>query len=105
MVSSRNESSFSIPAFGTGDEIPSDALMTFAIDHTTGNLALVQEFPSGGIYPRHFSINKAGTLVAVGNQLDGRVVIIDRDVSSGKLGSIIADLDIQGEPSCIIFNE
>lgn len=107
VVSSRGEGELTIPNFDPNNctEIPSDPIMTFTIDHDTGALDLIQTFPAGGMIPRHFSLNKAGTLAAVGLQGDGRVVIIDRDVETGKLKDIIAHADVEGEVTCAIFDE
>jgi 6-phosphogluconolactonase (cycloisomerase 2 family) len=107
IVSSRGEGKLMIPNFDPNNctEIPSDPIMTFTVDHDTGALDLIQTFPAGGMIPRHFSINKAGTLLAVGLQGDGRVVIIDRDVETGKLKDFIANAEGLGEVTCAIFDE
>lgn len=96
-----------IPSFDPEDstEIPSDPLLNFSLDHCTGALSLVQTFPAGGIGPRHFSLNKAGNLVAVGLQKDGRVVVIDRDTETGELKGFLASADVDGEVTCAIFDE
>lgn len=107
VVSSRGENSFSIPNFDPSNstEIVSDALIIFSVDHGSGNLTLVQEYPAGGRIPRQFSINEAGTLLAVGLQADGRVVVIDRDVQSGKLKRFAATALVEGEVTAVIFDE
>lgn len=107
MLSSRYENQFSIPNFNPNNktQVPSDILVTFSVDQATGALKFLQKFPAGGRVPRHFSINKAGTLVAVGLQDDGRVVIIDRDPASGMLKNIIAHAGDMGEVTCTIFDE
>ncbi|TDZ13451.1 putative 6-phosphogluconolactonase [Colletotrichum spinosum] len=107
IISSRNVSLFDIPNFDATNSthITSDALATFAIDHSTGHLNFTQLFPSGGRIPRQFSINKAGDQVAVGLQSDGRVVIIDRDVETGLLKEFIANISIAGEVVCVIYDE
>lgn len=69
---------------------------------------------SGGEVPRTFAINKAGDLVAVGNQVSSNVAIVERDPDTGLLGSIVASLLIgtPGDPdnsvsglSSIIWDE
>lgn len=50
-------------------------------------------------------MNKAGTLVAVGEQKDGRVVLIKRDPASGKLGDFAGYANVAGEITSVIFNE
>lgn len=79
--------------------------MTFGIDSHAGTLDLLQVFPSGGRVPRHFEINNAGTLVAVGLQSDARVVLIDRDAKTGNLKGFKANITIPGEIVAAIFDE
>lgn len=107
LVSSRGENSLEIPSFDPNNttQITSDPIMSFSIDHASGNLTLVQTYPAGGRFPRQFSINKAGDLVAVGLQSDGRVVVIDRDVDTGCLKNFIANAAVEGEVTAVIFNE
>ncbi|KAK6085605.1 extracellular aldonolactonase [Seiridium cupressi] len=107
IVSSRGENSFTIPNFDISNstEIVSDAVITFSVDHSSGELSLLQSYPSGGRYPRQFSINKAGDLIAVGLQSDSRVVVIQRDVESGLLTEFIANATVAGEVTAVIFNE
>ncbi|KAF5969997.1 hypothetical protein FCOIX_10666 [Fusarium coicis] len=85
--------------------IPSDPLVSFKIDSETGHLTLQQDVPCGGRFPRHFSINKAGTLVVVALQSDSRVVIIERDAQTGILGDFIAFAELEGEVTAVIFYE
>lgn len=73
----------------------SDSLSTFEIGED-GKLDLVQIAPSGGYQPRQFSLNKRGDRVAVGHQVNGTVVVWDRDVRSGKIGKKIAETTVSG---------
>jgi 6-phosphogluconolactonase (cycloisomerase 2 family) len=92
ILSSRGENSLNFPNFDPTNStaLPSDPLVSFAIDKKTGWLSLVQTAPAGGLNPRGFSLNKAGTLVASALQDDNRVVVIERDVKTGMLGKIVA---------------
>lgn len=105
-ISSRNESAYTIPHPTSPDEddIPSDTLVTFAIGEA-GELTLVQKTASGGLGPRHFSFSEAGDLVAVGLQSDQRVVVMRRDVKTGKVGDIVAAVDVEGDVTCVVFDE
>lgn len=106
IISSRNENTFKVPSFDAGNNtITSDSLISFKIDGETGHLALHQDIPCGGKFPRHFAINKAGTLVAVALQRDGRIVIIERDVKTGMLGDFIAYAQLEGEVTAVVFYE
>jgi len=69
-----------------------DTLQTWTIDQSTGALTFKQLHTAGGLTPRHFSLNKAGTLVAVGLQGTGAVVIYAREVSTGLIGAEVARL-------------
>lgn len=94
-----------IPAFGSGSgTIKSDPLINYSIQDD-GSLSLLQEVAAGGNLPRQFSINKAGTRVAVGLQKDHRVVVIERDPKTGKMGKFVGYADISGEATCVVFNE
>ncbi|KAJ0113929.1 hypothetical protein J7T55_010173 [Diaporthe amygdali] len=105
LVSSRGEGTLKIPNFDptNSTEIASDPIFTFEIDHSSGKLTRVQQFPAGGSFPRQFSINADGSLVAVGLQNDGRVVVIGRDVETGLLTDFVAAADVGGQPTSVIF--
>jgi 6-phosphogluconolactonase (cycloisomerase 2 family) len=80
-------------------------LQSWAIDQVTGKLSLKQIAPAGGSFPRQFSINKAGDLVAVGLQMDGRVVVIERNVADGAFGDFVASVDVAGQVTSVIWDE
>ncbi|KAI1201434.1 putative isomerase YbhE [Nemania serpens] len=107
IVSSRWEGSLKIPNFDpkNSTQIPSDPLISYAIDNKTGFLKKIQEFAAGGSGPRHFSINGDGNRLAVGLQGDGRVAIIKRDVRTGLLKSFVASAGVAGEVNAVIFYE
>ncbi|KAL7937996.1 Lactonase, 7-bladed beta-propeller domain-containing protein [Trichoderma chlorosporum] len=98
IVSSRAENSTTIPDFDNpSTTIPSDPLINYKINATTGQLELLQIVPAGGQFPRQFTINKEGNLLAVGLQDDGRVVFVDRCPETGLLGGFVAYADIAGQ--------
>jgi 6-phosphogluconolactonase (cycloisomerase 2 family) len=68
-----------------------------------GKLAFNEITSSYGVLPRTFAINKAGDLVAVGNQLSSNVAIVTRDPDTGALGKVVADLlvGVPGEPNTL----
>jgi 6-phosphogluconolactonase (cycloisomerase 2 family) len=68
-------------------------------------LAFNQLAPAGGSFPRQFSVNKNGTLAAVGLQLDSRVVIIERNVEDGTFGNFVAEIDVPGQVTSVIWDE
>lgn len=106
LTSSRNDSYFKIPSFSKPrSTIVSDTLQVWRIDRATGALTFTQLAPAGGIFPRHFSVNRKGDLVAVANQHTTGVVVISRDVVSGRLGSFVAHLPVADEVSSVVWGE
>ncbi|KAI1377164.1 putative isomerase YbhE [Hypoxylon crocopeplum] len=71
-----------------------DSLATYSIDPSSGEITWVEATPAHAWFPRTFSINKAGTFVAVGGQTSSNVAIIERDPKTGKLGKLVANLPI-----------
>lgn len=87
---------------------PSDTLITWLVTKkpSYGALEFLQQVPSGGSYPKHFSLNKAGDLVAVGlQQGNSKVAIIERDPASGKFGKVVASVPIAGNVTCVVWDE
>ncbi|KAI9376615.1 Lactonase, 7-bladed beta-propeller-domain-containing protein [Aspergillus egyptiacus] len=68
-----------------------------------GKLAFEKITSSYGVLPRTFALNKAGDLVAIGNQLSSNVAIVTRDPRTGALGELVADLQVgvPGEPNAL----
>jgi 6-phosphogluconolactonase (cycloisomerase 2 family) len=65
-------------------QVPSDSLVTFK-PQANGKLAFVQLAKSGGVYPRHFSMNGNGTLIAVANQQSKNVDVYARNLETGMI--------------------
>jgi len=66
----------------------------------------VQTIGTGGLVPRQFVINRAGTLVAVGTQGDGKVNVFARDAETGLLTGPVAGVAIEGgQVTCVAFDE
>ncbi|RDW80710.1 hypothetical protein BP5796_05408 [Coleophoma crateriformis] len=107
LTSSRNDSLFHIDNFDANNstKIPSDTLQTWEINPYTGELAFKQLSPAGGLFPRQFSVNKLGDLVAVGLQNSGRVVIVQRDIKTGTYGKFVAEIDIPGQVTSVVWDE
>jgi 6-phosphogluconolactonase (cycloisomerase 2 family) len=71
-----------------GDQ--TDSLATYTIDPATGMVTWVEATSAHAFCPRSFSVNKAGTFLAVGGQTSSSVAIIARDTTTGKLGPLVA---------------
>lgn len=108
VLSNRNDSTFALPNNqpGNATAIPSDSLATYVIQ-PNGSVKFLQLWPSGGSFPRTFDINQVGDKVAVGLQNDGRIVVFDRDVQSGLLGSALAVLEGKdvGQVTRVVWDE
>jgi 6-phosphogluconolactonase (cycloisomerase 2 family) len=98
MVSNRNDKSV------TTANGQSDSLVTFA-PQADGSLQFIQIAAAGGSTPRHFSFNKAGDLIAVGLQGNSLVVILERDVATGAIGEVLAQVSAGTSPACVLWDE
>jgi len=90
-----------------------DSIATYSIDTATGSIDQIDFSNAYTFFPRTFSINQAGDMVAIGGQTSSNVAIVSRNTSTGKLGSLIASL-VVGSPgvagnedglSHVIWNE
>jgi 6-phosphogluconolactonase (cycloisomerase 2 family) len=71
-----------------------DSIALYNISSSTGLINFVEATNAHAWYPRTFSINKAGTLVAIGGQTSSNVAIVTRDTSTGRLGSLVANVQV-----------
>jgi 6-phosphogluconolactonase (cycloisomerase 2 family) len=106
LLSNRNSSIFTLPNPDPSNStaVPSDSITTFSLSES-GKLAFVQAWPTYGLFPRHFSLNSAGSLVAVGNQNSGSVVLLSRDVATGLIGEVLAEAEVEGQVTGVVFGE
>ncbi|MCJ1445578.1 MAG: hypothetical protein MMC23_006083 [Stictis urceolatum] len=88
-----------------------DSLALFGID-STGKISFQDLYPTFASYPRTMVINKAGDMVAVGNQNSAEVTVVQRDPGSGKFGSLLGSVvvgsqgtDGNGGLSSVIWEE
>lgn len=70
-----------------------DSVATWSLS-STGTMSFQGLTDSYGTYPRTFSINAAGDLLAVGDQTTANVAVLKRDVNSGALGPLVANMRI-----------
>ncbi|KAF2271654.1 3-carboxymuconate cyclase [Westerdykella ornata] len=107
VTSNRNATVFTIanPDPKNATKIGSDSLTVFK-PAADGRVRFVQLAPSGGSFPRHFSFNRDGTLVAVGNQNSFTVDIWRRNPRSGKLGERVASaVGLPGQVNNVVWDE
>jgi 6-phosphogluconolactonase (cycloisomerase 2 family) len=83
IAANRNSTVFEIdnPDSSESTKVPSDSLVTFKL--SANGIFPVQLAKSGGVYPRHFSMNKDGSLIAVANQQTKNVNIYSRNLETG----------------------
>lgn len=89
---------------GNPFEERSDSLATWGLDHH-GQLNYLQLVPAGGSFPRSMAINKAGNLAVVGLQLSERLVVLERDVATGKFRGVVASIHQAGNVTSIVWDE
>lgn len=72
---------------------PADSMVV--LDRScNGSVKVRDSSSSHGTVPRTFAINKAGNLVAIGNQASATVSIVRRDQKTGALGDQVAILQV-----------
>ncbi|KAJ5205678.1 Cytochrome cd1-nitrite reductase-like C-terminal heme d1 [Penicillium cf. griseofulvum] len=76
---------------------PSDSIVALDRSPADGSVELRDSSSALGKVPRTFVINRAGDLVAIGNQASATVAIVRRDPNTGDLGDEVAILQV-GEP-------
>ncbi|KAM4056960.1 lactonase, 7-bladed beta-propeller domain-containing protein [Hirsutella rhossiliensis] len=105
IVSSRNENSVEM-ARADGIKVQADPLIHFSINSGNGHLTVGEEVSCGGSGPRQFCINKAGTLLAVALQTEGRVAVMGRDLDAAGLAlTPVGIADVGGEVTSVVFDE
>lgn len=97
VAANRNGTIFTVdnPDATNSTKLPSDSIVTFK-PAPDGKLAFVQLAKSGGYYPRHFNMNKDGSMIAVANQKSQNVVIYERDVHTGLIHDAKEVASVQG---------
>jgi 6-phosphogluconolactonase len=77
-----------------------DSIAIFAVDGTSGRLALAGHHPTMGRTPRQFTLDPAGRFLLVANQDGDAVVVLARDAASGML-SDTGHRGAIGTPMCV----
>lgn len=106
LVSNRNATFFNIknPDPKNSTLVASDTMASFSINPGDGKVSFNELTPAGGSFPRSFSENHDGSLVAVGLQNSGRVVIYSRCKKTGKLGKdVLADFEGLGAVTSVVW--
>ena len=100
LASNRNVTLSKVPNVDPNNstQIDSNSIATFK-PSSDGKLAWDQLAPSGGLFPRHFELNKDGSQIAIANQNSGNLRVYQRDVKSGKIGAQVAAITVPGSPN------
>jgi 6-phosphogluconolactonase (cycloisomerase 2 family) len=67
---------------------PNDSMVTLERSPKNGAVRVSSKSDAWGKVPRTFAINRAGDLVAIGNQASANVAIVRRDRQTGELGKV-----------------
>lgn len=107
IASNRRDVSFNASTFPLSYPIPSDSMATWSIDpcQYDGSLDFLGLFPAGGSYPRQFSLSRAGDLAAVALQQSSKVVVLERNTESGLFVRQIAEVDVAGQVTCVVWDD
>jgi 6-phosphogluconolactonase len=79
-----------------------DTIVAFSIDEATGQLAPVQEIPTGGRWPRNFALDPSGRFLLVANQRSDSIVGFRVEAESGRLTPTGHRVEV-ATPVCIRF--
>ncbi|RSM86027.1 3-carboxymuconate cyclase [Kibdelosporangium aridum] len=71
-----------------------DSLATFVVGEQGKSLSFVSTTPTGGVWPRHFTLHPAGNWVYVSNQRSGTINWLPRDPGTGKLGTSAGSVQV-----------
>jgi len=80
----------------------SSQILLFSINKTTGELTEVQRRSVEGVEPREFTFDPSGKFVLIANQKSNQIVVVKRDLATGKLGDTVQKFDIDA-PSDVKF--
>ncbi|MDD4993391.1 MAG: lactonase family protein [Paludibacter sp.] len=67
-----------------------------------GTLTFVQQYLTGGVGPRNFSLTPDGKYLLIGNQRTDNITIFKRNTKTGELTNTGKSLEV-GAPVCLIF--
>jgi hypothetical protein len=70
--------------------------ITFPVDHSNGNLTLMQQYPLGGSVAANLAISQSATLVVLGYQDTNNATFIHRDPDSGMLTVVAYTAELDG---------
>jgi 6-phosphogluconolactonase len=84
------------------DRLDASAIMVYAINQETGQLAFVQRQLTYGKNPRDFAIDPTGKFLLAANQDSDNIIVFKIDEATGVLSLTRNRLEI-GNPVCLKF--
>jgi 3-carboxymuconate cyclase len=79
-----------------------NSIAVFGVTTGTGTLTLRQSVPTGGDWPRNFTLDPTGRWLLVANQRSGSIVVFARDQDDGRLAPTSQRMDLPA-PVCLRF--
>ena len=79
-----------------------DSIATFAVNGQTGQLSPAGHTPTGGKWPRNFTLDPSGNFLLVANQHTNNVVVFRRDAKTGGLTAAGQPVDVPA-PVCVLL--
>ena len=79
-----------------------DSIAVFSIAAASGALILEQTIPTGGAWPRNFTLDPTGRWLLVANQNSSSIVVLAREPRGGRLSPTTQRLEIPS-PVCLRF--
>lgn len=79
-----------------------NSITVFSINEDSHELTLVEHTPTGGEWPRDFSLDPSDAFLIVANQHTGNLVLFSRDTKTGKLTQLDSEIAVP-EAVCVKF--
>jgi len=79
-----------------------NSITLFNIDEKTKELTLVEHTPTGGEWPRDFTLDPSEKFIVASNQHSGNLVLFSRDQKTGKLTKLDSEVNVP-EVVCVTF--
>lgn len=79
-----------------------DCLVTFSVDHRTGELTMLARGSCGGKIPRHLALDPTEKWLLVANEQSDTIAVFARDEKTGRLAESAKTFP-QSKPQCLVF--
>lgn len=79
-----------------------NSITVFSIDDESKELTLIEHTPTGGEWPRDFTLDPSEKFIVASNQHSGNLVLFSRDETTGKLTQLDSKVTVP-EAVCVTF--